>query len=434
MNQCKIWIEQCEAARGIENEFGTLSALKYLVGEKFMNYLQAAESDTEFRADLPAFVAEIKTIFEPWQLAEYLEKAGWTEPFDASIYEDDAPEDIEMERKSNLRRAANEMLLIERDASSGQTTIRYAYDGDNAWADMDGSNNLATRRLFGPGADNPVVKISSAGVVVWYLLDYQNSVIGMVNSSGASLGSVTYDGFGKALTNTLGTNADAYMFQGARRDTDTGLDYHDARWYDPNTGTWISRDPGGFAMGDANLYRAMGNALTDGVDSSGKWTLSLGLGFDGMGIFFRGAAGVAVHLGVSGDGLSFGVSLDYGGFVGLGAGGGIGPSLGITSARNVPDLGGWSDTGGAFYGPFVGTGIVGPGKSYYGGQLGLSWGWGAGVFNGGTRTRMAAVMIRWSDFAGAWNKVLDTASVGLNGVPTPQPDYDVGDHTWSTMP
>jgi RHS repeat-associated protein len=146
---------------------------------------------------------------------------------------------------------------IERDASSGQQTIRYGYDGDNAWVDMDGSNNLATRRLFGPGFDNPVVKISSAGVVVWYLLDYQNSVIGMVSATGASLGSVTYDGFGKVLTNTLGSYADAYMFQGVRRDTDTGLDYHDARWYDPNTGSWISRDPGGFAMGDANVYRAM---------------------------------------------------------------------------------------------------------------------------------------------------------------------------------
>jgi RHS repeat-associated protein len=159
--------------------------------------------------------------------------------------------------------------LIERDASSGQQTIRYAYDGDNAWADMDGSNNLATRRLFGPGADNPVAKISAAGVVVWYLLDYQNSVIGMVNSSGTSLGSVTYDGFGKTLTNTLGSYADAYMFQGARRDADTGMDYHDARWYDPNTGSWISRDPGGFAMGDANLYRFVGNGPTRATDPSG---------------------------------------------------------------------------------------------------------------------------------------------------------------------
>jgi hypothetical protein len=112
----KIWIEQCEAARGIEDQFGTQEAMKYLVGEKFMHYLQAAEKDAEFRAEIPTFVAEIKAIFEPWQLAEYLEKAGWTEPFDPSIYDEEGEdaEFIEMERKDNLRRAANELLLIER--------------------------------------------------------------------------------------------------------------------------------------------------------------------------------------------------------------------------------------------------------------------------------------------------------------------------------
>ena len=118
LNLHKIWIEQCEAARGIEDQFGTVDAMKYLVGEKFMHYLEAAEKDAEFRAEIPAFVAEIKAIFEQWQLAEYLEKAGWTEPFDPSLYDEDDedydPEFVEMERKNNLRRAANELLLLER--------------------------------------------------------------------------------------------------------------------------------------------------------------------------------------------------------------------------------------------------------------------------------------------------------------------------------
>ena len=74
----KIWIEQCEAARGIEDEFGTQQALKYLVEEKFINFLEAAEHDSEFRAEIPAFVAEVKDIFEPWQLADCLERARQT--------------------------------------------------------------------------------------------------------------------------------------------------------------------------------------------------------------------------------------------------------------------------------------------------------------------------------------------------------------------
>src|SRR5580693_8999740 len=114
MNLCKIWIEQCEAAKAIEEEFGTQKALVYLVGEKFLNYLEAAEKDSTFQAELPAFVAEIKRLFEPWQIAECLEKARQTEPFDPGIYEDDDPEDIEMEREADLRRCAADLLVVER--------------------------------------------------------------------------------------------------------------------------------------------------------------------------------------------------------------------------------------------------------------------------------------------------------------------------------
>ena len=112
MQPRKIWIEQCEAARRIEDEFGTQKALAYLIGEKFINFLEAADDDLDFRMEMPVFVAEIKTIFERWQLAEYLETARQTEPFDPDDYDD--AEEAEMERKSELRRSAADLLLVER--------------------------------------------------------------------------------------------------------------------------------------------------------------------------------------------------------------------------------------------------------------------------------------------------------------------------------
>jgi hypothetical protein len=51
----KIWIDQCEAAEGIEDDFGTQKALDYLVGEKFLNFLEAADDNADFRAEIPAF-------------------------------------------------------------------------------------------------------------------------------------------------------------------------------------------------------------------------------------------------------------------------------------------------------------------------------------------------------------------------------------------
>ena len=114
MEPCKIWIEQCEATRTIEDEFGTDKALDYLIGEKFLNFLQAAEDHADFRAEIPAFVAEIKRIFERWQLAEYLEKARQTQPFDPSLYEDDDdPEEMEMAREEDIRLSARDLLLVE---------------------------------------------------------------------------------------------------------------------------------------------------------------------------------------------------------------------------------------------------------------------------------------------------------------------------------
>jgi hypothetical protein len=121
MRFCDDWIEQCEAAKQIEAEFGTQKALQYLIGEKFLNFLQAAETDAEFRAAIPAFVGGIKTVFETWQLAEYLEVARESEPFDPSLYEpldeeeaaDIDPEAAEDERQYELQRSAADLLLVE---------------------------------------------------------------------------------------------------------------------------------------------------------------------------------------------------------------------------------------------------------------------------------------------------------------------------------
>jgi hypothetical protein len=95
----------------IEAEFGPEKTLSYLIGEKFLDFLDAADADPDFRAEIPAFVAEIKTIFERWQLAEYFER--WqTEAFDPSIYEDD--ESAEFENKLDIRQIAARLLSAER--------------------------------------------------------------------------------------------------------------------------------------------------------------------------------------------------------------------------------------------------------------------------------------------------------------------------------
>ena len=126
MDWGKIWIEQCEAARDIEDEHGTQQALEYLVGEKFINFIEAADDHQTFRAEIPSFVAEIKSIFERWQLAQYLETALESQPFDPNLFkprwhpslgeeqiEFDA-EEVEEIRNADIRRCTRDLLLVER--------------------------------------------------------------------------------------------------------------------------------------------------------------------------------------------------------------------------------------------------------------------------------------------------------------------------------
>jgi hypothetical protein len=48
------------------------------------------------------------------------------------------------------------------------------------------------------------------------------------------------------------------------------LYYNRARYLDPTTGRWTTQDPLGFAAGDANLYRYVGNTPTLATDPSGN--------------------------------------------------------------------------------------------------------------------------------------------------------------------
>ena len=87
---------------------------------------------------------------------------------------------------------------IEEDVdNSGQRlqVTRFAYDGQNIWADLDGNNNLVTRRLFLDTVDAPVARISASGTVAWYLTDRLGSVRVLTDNTGAVIDQINYDGY-----------------------------------------------------------------------------------------------------------------------------------------------------------------------------------------------------------------------------------------------
>ncbi len=52
-------------------------------------------------------------------------------------------------------------------------------------------------------------------------------------------------------------------------DDATDLQNNLNRWYDATVGRWISEDPIGFAAGDGNFYRYVGNSPTNWIDPNG---------------------------------------------------------------------------------------------------------------------------------------------------------------------
>ncbi len=60
-----------------------------------------------------------------------------------------------------------------------------------------------------------------------------------------------------------------FAHHGSIVDPKTGLQLKGARWYAPDLGRFVSRDPAGYAGGDANLYRAFGNDPVNSADPTG---------------------------------------------------------------------------------------------------------------------------------------------------------------------
>jgi len=91
----KIWIEQCAATEDIRDQFGTKSALDYLIGEKIFTFVEGAEQDSEFAAELPAFVTAIQRLFSAEEIRAYLdhlERAKFLAHSESEIEEGDEEE------------------------------------------------------------------------------------------------------------------------------------------------------------------------------------------------------------------------------------------------------------------------------------------------------------------------------------------------------
>jgi len=89
--------------------------------------------------------------------------------------------------------------------------------------------------------DDELFAQTRSGAVSYYLEDGQGSVRLLTDANGAITDSYTYDAFGNTLT-SQGTTVNPYRYTGQQLDSLTGLYDLRARYYDPTSGRFLSRD------------------------------------------------------------------------------------------------------------------------------------------------------------------------------------------------
>jgi len=82
----------------------------------------------------------------------------------------------------------------------------------------------------------------TGNVLSYYQYDGGGSVRQLTNSVGQVTDSYEYDAFGNSFTKQ-GTTPNNYLYRGEQFDSDLGLYYLRARYYNPATGRFLGRDP-----------------------------------------------------------------------------------------------------------------------------------------------------------------------------------------------
>jgi RHS repeat-associated protein len=152
-------------------------------------------------------------------------------------------------------------------ATVNSVTTNFTYRGDGLRNSRTVSGNTTTftwdiasglpvvvddgnQYLYGAG----LTKMKQSGSWYYYLADGLGSTMAVVNASGTVQDSYTYDVYGTPTK--TGSLANEFDFAGQQTDG-TGLQYLRARYMDPATGTFASRDPlmaGSAWLGNGHAY------------------------------------------------------------------------------------------------------------------------------------------------------------------------------------
>lgn len=164
------------------------------------------------------------------------------------------------------------------------STTKFIYDGWILLSELDANNNLirsyvwgqdVSGSLQGAGGIGGLLLINDASNTYQAGYDGNGNVTTLIKTAtGTISASYDYDPFGN-VTQINGDYApqNPFRFSTKYADSETGLLYYGFRYYSPQFGRWLSRDPVE-ETGGLNLYNFLANSPTLNVDPLGQKSLS----------------------------------------------------------------------------------------------------------------------------------------------------------------
>ena len=147
-------------------------------------------------------------------------------------------------------------------------------------AETDASNNLISFYVYdGAGL---VAKVTPSNQYYFYHYDGLGSTIAITDSAGQVVNTYCYSPEGLVGAQETIPNPFQYVGRFGVMAEGNGLYFMRARYYDPETGRFINKDPIGYA-GGINLYTYVGNNLINWIDKDGRKTIVITIHDAGVG-------------------------------------------------------------------------------------------------------------------------------------------------------
>jgi len=158
------------------------------------------------------------------------------------------------------------------------TTNRYfIYDGLDCIAELDSTGGVTKTYVRGAGLGGGIGDIVAAwsmvdGQWLYFSYNHRGDVVTATRPDGNITNRFEYDAFGVPVTCNLSPVTRFIGFSSKEYDPKSGLSYYGFRYYDAQSGRWLTKDPIGW-RGGVNLYSMTKNNPHNGNDLYGllKW-------------------------------------------------------------------------------------------------------------------------------------------------------------------